>query len=102
MKKLTILVDMDDTIENLCETWVAFLNETHGTTVHTDDIHDWDMTKAFPTIEKSQVYDPLFDENMWKRVTPLLLHLKKEETLIFYKIICIKKYSLAYNDNIEG
>lgn len=71
MKKLTILVDMDDTIENLCETWVAFLNETHGTTVHTDDIHDWDMTKAFPTIEKSQVYDPLFDENMWKRVTPL-------------------------------
>lgn len=50
MKKLTILVDMDDTIENLCETWVAFLNETHGTTVHTDDIHDWDMTKAFPTI----------------------------------------------------
>lgn len=71
MKKLTILVDMDDTIENLCETWVAFLNETHGTTVHTDDIRDWDMTKAFPTIEKSQVYDPLFNENMWKRVTPL-------------------------------
>ena len=71
MKKLTILVDMDDTIENLCETWVEFLNETHGTTVHKDDIHDWDMSKAFPTIEKQQVYDPLFNENMWKRVTPL-------------------------------
>lgn len=71
MKKLTILVDMDDTVENLCETWVEFLNETHGTTVHKDDIHDWDMSKAFPTIEKQQVYDPLFNENMWKMVTPL-------------------------------
>ena len=71
MKKLTILVDMDDTIENLCETWAAFLNETHGTTVRTEDILDWDMTKAFPTIERSQVYDPLFNEEMWKRVTPL-------------------------------
>jgi hypothetical protein len=30
------------------------------------------------------------------------LHVKKENTLIFYKIICIKKYSLAYNDNVEG
>ena len=62
---------MDDTLENLCETWVEFLNETHGTTVHKDDIHDWDMSKAFPTIENQQVYDPLFNENMWKRVTPL-------------------------------
>lgn len=71
MQRLTILVDMDDTLENLCETWVEFLNETHGTTVHKDDIHDWDMSKAFPTIENQQVYDPLFNENMWKRVTPL-------------------------------
>ena len=71
MKKLTILVDMDDTVENLCETWVEFLNETHGTKVHKDDIHDWDMYKAFQTIEKKQVYDPLFNENMWKRVIPL-------------------------------
>lgn len=62
---------MDDTLENLCETWVAFLNETHGTTVHADDIHDWDMTKAFPTIERQQVYDPLFNEELWKRVKPL-------------------------------
>ena len=71
MKKLTILVDMDDTIENLCEVWVEFLNETHGTAVHKDDINDWDMTKAFPTVDKKQVYDPLFNEEMWKRVTPL-------------------------------
>lgn len=26
MSKLTILIDMDDTIENLCEAWVGYLN----------------------------------------------------------------------------
>lgn len=62
---------MDDTIENLLETWVSFLNETHGTKVHKDDIDDWDISKAFPTIDIQQVYAPLFNENMWKRVKPL-------------------------------
>lgn len=71
LKKLTILVDMDDTIENLGEVWVNFLNETHGTTVHKDDIMGWDMSVAFPTVPKKQVYEPLCNEEMWKRVTPL-------------------------------
>lgn len=70
-RELTILVDMDDTLENLSEIWISSLNESHGTTVCVDDIREWDMTKSFPTIEGSQVYAPLFDENMWKRVTPL-------------------------------
>lgn len=28
MKRLTVLIDADDTIENLCEVWVNFLNES--------------------------------------------------------------------------
>ncbi len=32
MKHLTILVDMDDTIESLASAWVDYLNARHGTT----------------------------------------------------------------------
>lgn len=71
MRKLTVLIDADDTIENLCEVWVSWLNEKYNTTVSPTDIKEWDMTKAFPTIPRSEVFKPLFDEAIWKRVTPL-------------------------------
>lgn len=31
MKKLTILFDADDTVENLSDCWIAMLNERYGT-----------------------------------------------------------------------
>ena len=71
MKMLTLLIDADDTIENLCEEWVKYLNEKHGTSVSLTDIKEWDMAKAFPTIPRNEVYEPLFNEDLWKRVTPL-------------------------------
>lgn len=71
MNKLTVLVDMDDTLENLCETWVEYLNERHGTNIHIDDVKEWDMTKAFPTLSKTELFAPLYEEELWKRVKPL-------------------------------
>lgn len=71
MKQLTVLIDMDDTIENLCETWVAYLNETHNTYVALSDIKEWDMTKAFPMLTTDEIFKPLTDERLWKRVSPL-------------------------------
>ena len=56
MRHLTILVDMDDTIENLAEAWVAYLNARHQTSTNLSDITDWDISKAFPTLTKEQVY----------------------------------------------
>ena len=71
MNKLTILIDMDDTIENLCETWVNFLNKRHNTNISLDDIVEWDMTKAFPTLTKEQVYAPLLEQELWESIKPL-------------------------------
>lgn len=62
MRHLTILVDMDDTIENLAEAWVAYLNARHQTSTNLSDITDWDISKAFPTLTKEQVYAPLFED----------------------------------------
>lgn len=59
MRHLTILVDMDDTIENLAEAWVDYLNARHQTSTSLSDITDWDISKAFPTLTKEQVYFPL-------------------------------------------
>lgn len=71
MKTLTILVDMDDTLENLGEKWIEYLNDKYGTSVQYWDVRDWDMSKAFPTLSRAQVYEPLFEEALWERLTPL-------------------------------
>lgn len=71
MNKLTILVDMDDTIENLCEVWVDYLNEIYGTNVSLTDVTQWDMTKVFPTLNRHEIFDVLAEETLWERVKPL-------------------------------
>ena len=38
MEKKIILCDADDTIENLCETWIGYLNRKYGTNVNVEDI----------------------------------------------------------------
>lgn len=71
MKTFTILVDMDETLENLGVVWVDELNRRHGISVRYDDITEWDMTKFFPSLSRNEVFAPLHDENVWKRVEPL-------------------------------
>ena len=71
MKKLTILVDMDDTIENLSEAWVSYLNSRYGTNVSVSDISSWDISQAFPTLSKAEVYGALKEVELWGAVKPL-------------------------------
>ena len=70
MKPLTILIDMDDTIENLSEAWVAYLNHRYGTQVSYNQVKTWDMTKAFPMLTKEQIYTPLTENELWLWVKP--------------------------------
>lgn len=71
MNKLTILFDADDTVENLCDCWIAMLNERYGTSVTLEDVCDWDITLAFPTLTKEQVFGVLHDDELWRRITPI-------------------------------
>ena len=68
---MTILVDMDDTIECLLAAWVKVLNERYGRSVTTEDVTDWDVTKAYPGLAKEQVYGVLNEEGVWGRVDPM-------------------------------
>lgn len=71
MNKRTILFDADDTVENLCDCWIAMLNERYGTSVTLEDVRDWDITLAFPTLTKEQVFGVLHDDELWRRITPI-------------------------------
>lgn len=71
MKKFTILIDMDDTIENLLPVWLSYLNEKYGLRVRTDDVRDWNLSLAYPSLSNEQVYSPLYDDAMWRKVEPL-------------------------------
>ena len=71
MRNLTILVDMDDTIENLSEAWINFLNNRYGTSVKPEDITEWSIEKAFPEIPEDDVYGVLREEALWETVKPL-------------------------------
>ncbi len=71
MKKLTILTDMDDTIEDLLEAWLSYLNDKHGLNVCKDDVREWDMTAAFPSLQPDDVFTPLYDNSLWESVRPM-------------------------------
>ena len=68
---LTILFDADDVAENLLNCWVDLLNERYGTSVAFEDVKDWDMTIAFPTLTKQQVFGVLLDDELWHRLEPM-------------------------------
>ena len=56
IKRLTILIDMDDVLENLVECWVAALNRKHGTTVKPEDITNWLIGEFFPSLTKEELF----------------------------------------------
>jgi 5'(3')-deoxyribonucleotidase len=45
-KKLTLIVDLDDTLNNLVNVWVEFYNEKFGTKLTIEDFKEWDISKT--------------------------------------------------------
>ena len=67
---IVILIDIDDTVEDLLSAWCNWLNEKYKTTVDINDITEWDMCKFFPSLTKEQVFEPLHQNYFWKTVEP--------------------------------
>ncbi len=68
---MTILVDMDDVLEQLVEAMLRYVNERYGTSVRPEDVVQWDLTRAFPTLTREMVYSPEYDESFWSTVAPM-------------------------------
>lgn len=66
-----LLIDIDDTVEDLNGAWIYWLDTVYNLSVKPKDILDWDITKFFPTLLKEQIYEPLYRECFWKTVKPI-------------------------------
>ena len=71
MTHLRILFDADDVAETLLESWVGTLNNRYGTSVSVDDVTDWDVSLAFPTLTKEQIYGVLQEDEVWANLIPM-------------------------------
>ena len=68
---MIILVDMDDTIEQLLKTWLARINEQCGRCVAPDDVKEWNLAAAYPGLTQEQVYGVADVPGFWKDVEPV-------------------------------
>ncbi len=68
---MTILVDLDDTIEQLLKALVARANERFGRNAAVDDVTDWSIVCAFPGIAKQQILDFMREPDFWDTVEPV-------------------------------
>ncbi len=68
---MTILVDMDDTIEQLLKTWVSRANEKYGRNVTLDEITDWNVAAPYPGISKKEICKITYEPGFWSSIEPM-------------------------------
>lgn len=68
---MRILIDVDNTIENLLVAWTGTLDERYSTGVTPEDLTDWDLLKCFPGLTHEQIFGVLKDDGFWKKVGPI-------------------------------
>lgn len=68
---MVILVDMDDTIEQLIQAWIRAVNNRYDRTVAYEDVLSWDMSAAFPGLTREEVYAIPMEAGFWKTVEPI-------------------------------
>lgn len=70
MKKLTIFVDMDGTIENLLDVWLRRINEKYKKNVTCSDIVSWRISAAYEGLEDEEIFS-VIDDSIWDEIEPI-------------------------------
>lgn len=70
MPKKTILIDMDDVLENFVEAWLRKLNEKYNLSMAHEDIFEWDLCKCIPELSIEEIHSVIRDNAFWSTVTP--------------------------------
>ena len=68
---MTILDDMDDTIEQLLKAWVDRANEKLHRNVALDDITGWNVAAPYPGISRGEIYGVTYEPGFWSGVEPM-------------------------------
>ena len=70
MKKLRILVDLDDVLNDLLECWVELLNQRYNLNAKAEDSKIWNVQGIFPTLTEEEVYRIIYEEEVWGMLSP--------------------------------
>ena len=68
---MVILVDMDDTIEQLLKAWVKRANEKFDRNVALNDITGWNVAAPYTGLTRKQIYDVTYEKGFWESVEPM-------------------------------
>lgn len=68
---MIILIDMDDTIEQLLKAWLKVANDRYGYTVRYEDVASWDLTEPYSGLTREQVYSIPDEPGFWGAVEPI-------------------------------
>ena len=68
---MTILVDMDDTIEQLLKAWIDGVNRKFGRSASVDDVKSWNVAAVYPGLSWEDVYSVPLDPGFWGTVEPI-------------------------------
>ena len=71
-RKVTVLIDIDDTMTHLTRAWCRCLNKRYGTNVSANDILEWKISNYFPELTEDQVFAPLHEDSFWWDVEPMV------------------------------
>lgn len=75
-KPFRLLVDLDDTLENLTEVWLSMLswlqrNNPSFEPKTVEDLDSWNLSEKFPMLTIDEVFEPLNTDLIWKQIAPL-------------------------------
>lgn len=71
MRDFVICIDIDCTLNNLVHEWIDQLNKIYGLSVTYDNIVEWSICEAYPSLKEEDVYAPIYDTDMLSKLKPL-------------------------------
>lgn len=67
---ITILLDMDDTLENFVTAWVNALNKKYNKSVLPEQIVNWKIKMFYPELTEEEILSPVTEGDFWRDVKP--------------------------------
>lgn len=68
---MNILVDIDDTINNLAHVWLNFYNDDYKDKLQYDELTDWDWAKIVKPECGKNIYSYLHDRDLYTLLSPV-------------------------------
>ena len=71
MRRLTILVDLDDVMWDFLTPWVVQLNRMSGRSISVFDLTEWRVNKFYPGLSEKKMLHPLSRNFFWDHIKPM-------------------------------